>query len=84
MIYEYKCYACDHTFERQLRLAEVYAPKSEPCPECGVTGKVDRHITTARIGDITVIYPFRAIGDFKHVLRQIHDKTYKSNLNSKF
>lgn len=84
MIYEYKCGECNHVFERHLRVAEVYAPKSEPCPSCNVSGKIERHITTARIGDINVIYPFRAIGDFKHVLGQIHHKTYKSTLNSKF
>ena len=35
MLYDYKCMACEHVFERSLKMADMKVPESEPCPECG-------------------------------------------------
>jgi len=84
MIYGYICNKCEHKFDKHLPMCEMKVPLNKPCPECGTVGEVERHITNIRIGDINRIYPHRALGDFKEVLSNIHQKTYKSTLNQKF
>jgi len=34
-VYEYRCSACDHPFERILSVSEREAPLKAKCPECG-------------------------------------------------
>ena len=40
MIYSYKCKACEHQFDRHLRMDDRKIPEGEPCPECGKEGTV--------------------------------------------
>jgi putative FmdB family regulatory protein len=42
MIYEFNCEACNNPFEVNLPMADNQKPLSEPCPLCGVKGKVYR------------------------------------------
>lgn len=37
MQYDYQCKACNHVFERVLKMADRKVPEAEPCPECGET-----------------------------------------------
>ena len=46
MQYEYKCDACGEVFERILKMSDSDVPKSEPCPNCGEVGQIDRHYST--------------------------------------
>ena len=34
IIYEYKCLACNHTFDRRLSMIDHALPTTEPCPNC--------------------------------------------------
>jgi putative FmdB family regulatory protein len=85
-LYDYKCDECGHTFERTLRIADMKLPEGETCPSCAKEGTVKKHLAGAppladptRLGDTQ-----KLPGDFKDVLRKIHERTPRSNLNLKF
>ena len=61
-------------------------PKGEPCPSCNESGKIEKHISFAPPWvDGAVVNPHRAVpAGFRDVLSRIHERTYKSTLNSKF
>ena len=44
-IYEFKCEACGHTFEK---LMEMDAPKPRKCPECGKL-KLEKQVTAGQL-----------------------------------
>ena len=46
MLYEYQCKECEFVFERVLRMSEASLPKTEPCPDCGHTGSVERYFSS--------------------------------------
>jgi len=82
-VYQFQCTECRHQFDEVLRISDRKKPETEPCPVCDTTGKIEQVIGAPLIGD-----PMRqgstVKGGFADVLRKIHDKTYKSNLNLKF
>jgi putative FmdB family regulatory protein len=42
--YDFQCKACEHVFEKQLKIAEMDVPLGEPCPECKKEGEMQRLI----------------------------------------
>lgn len=45
-LYQYKCNACEHTFNRQLKISERNAPIDEDCPSCDSRGHINQLIGT--------------------------------------
>ena len=43
-LYDFQCKACNHAFEKQLKIAEMDNPLAEPCPECKKEGEMQRLI----------------------------------------
>ena len=81
MIYSSKCGDCSTVFERVVRLADMNVPLDQPCPECGVEGRISRHIDGATpIGDASKLNPYKAMGGFREVLHKVKNSHYKSNL----
>ena len=79
MIYDYKCSACDHVFEANLKMADMHKPEGEPCPECDKAGSIRKVI----LSTIPVIDPVNAgrikvNSDLRNKLQQIKD-TYKGS-----
>ena len=46
-LYEYACESCEHQWAEQRQIASRDVAVNNPCPECGVSGQVTRHIGTA-------------------------------------
>lgn len=84
-IYDYQCAACEHTFERSLKMSEMRIPETEACPSCNQELTVQKVLAGApAFGDPVRLGVRKIPGDFKEVLQKIHEKTYKSNLNLKY
>jgi putative FmdB family regulatory protein len=85
-IYDFACNDCGHTFERTLKIADMKQPEGEPCPSCQKEGTVQKQLAGApALGDPTRLGDTKKLpGDFKDVLRKIHERTPRSNLNLKF
>lgn len=81
-IYEYKCAACQHTFELTLSMKDNDVPKESPCPECKAEGTVDRYFSSApKTIDAFNAGRVRLNGDFRNKLENIK-KFYKNdNIN---
>jgi putative FmdB family regulatory protein len=56
-LYSYGCENCDHEFYDVKKIEDRDQPLGEPCPNCGVTGGVQRRLTSARI--------VSGVGDFR-------------------
>lgn len=82
--YTYQCSSCNHTFDKNLKMAEMNQPISEPCPHCNKEDSITKLI----VGKPMLIDPVRLgrgkDGGFQEVLQKIHHSTPKSNLHLKF
>ena len=45
--YSFNCESCNKSFESFLTMSKSDEPLGEPCPECGVKGKVRKAYTSA-------------------------------------
>lgn len=78
-IYDYKCPACDHVFEKTVKMANYLEPQD--CPECNT--KSERTVVGAPgLGDPMRLGLQRPPEAFKDVLRRIHERTPGSQLKS--
>jgi len=78
-IYDYKCKACDHEFEKNVKIANMTDPQE--CPEC--KGETERVIRGApSMGDPVRLGLIRPDNGFRDVLRKIHATTPGSCLNN--
>jgi putative FmdB family regulatory protein len=83
--YTYKCQACNHEFEKVLKIADRDLPINEPCPECKTQGQVLKTILGApSLGDPVRLGIRKTDSGFKEVMQKIHAANPGSNLNSKF
>lgn len=83
--YTYKCKACNHEFERVLKIAERDLPTTEQCPECKAEGQVYKTILGApALGDPVRLGLIKPDSGFKEVMQKIHAANPGSNLNTKF
>lgn len=84
-LYDYLCNACDHHFERTLKISEMTLPEGEACPSCNTPNSVKKTLAGApAMGDPVRLGIRKPGGDFREVLQKIHERNYKSNLNQKF
>lgn len=79
--YEYHCAACDHQFEKNMRISVMDVPTQEPCPSCHEM-QVERLFPSIApsIGDAVRLGIRRPDEGFKDVLRKIHDANPQSNI----
>ena len=79
--YDMMCKKCNHEWDVLLKISEMDKPLGEPCPSCKEVGGIERRILGApSFGD-----PFRmglrkTDGEFKDVMRRIHERNYGSTL----
>ena len=70
-LYEYQCEACSTCFTRQLKIAEMHLPESEPCVKCGEV-QVKKKILTGILFNADVVKP---TSQYKELVR-----TWKKNI----
>jgi putative FmdB family regulatory protein len=85
-LYDYQCSSCEHAFEKTLKISEMKQPESEICPACGDSHTVQKFTSAApSLGDPCRLGDTKKLpGDFKDVLKKIHENTPRSNLNLKY
>lgn len=44
-LYDYRCNACNETWEEYHRMDDRKIPESLPCPKCSISGQVEQIIT---------------------------------------
>lgn len=82
--YSYKCLECDHDFDSLRKIDDRHQPATEPCPSCGVTGKVELRIVGAPgLGDALRlgVKGYGVDSEFKEVLQRIHKNSPGSKLD---
>lgn len=78
-IYDYKCPACEHQFEKTVKMANYL--DAQDCPECST--KSDRFVVGCpSLGDPMRLGLKKPPEAFKEVLRNIHARTPGSQLKS--
>jgi len=85
MQYDYQCKACDHVFERVLKMANRKDPEGDPCPQCGEL-KVQQTI----LGCPTVNYSMKTPGvkttdsfnDRMKDIKKALPKKYQDNISN--
>lgn len=63
--YNYKCSACEHTFDHYSKIADRNIPKENPCPNCGAEGTCEQYYTKMTVGDPIAIGVQKLPKDFK-------------------
>ena len=82
-VYEYKCLACEHLFDKRERIENRLQPEYLACPECGEKKVKLGHYAgrAASIGDAVRLGIRRPDEGFKDVLREVHKNTPGSDVN---
>lgn len=70
IIYDYKCHACGHKFDRRLPSEDRLLPEKEPCPECGEYS-VKRDIGAPQLRDPASIGIKKPDGEFRDMLKKM-------------
>lgn len=79
--YDYKCSGCDNIWDRLLKIADMNIPVITECPFCKEVGKVRRMVSPSHFNDPTRLGMKNAGGEFKDLLKLIHNRTPGSNLD---
>lgn len=78
-IYDYKCPACEHVFEKSVKMSNYL--EQQDCPECNA--KAERTVVGAPgLGDPMRMGLQRPPGQFLEILNRIHERTPGSQLKS--
>jgi putative FmdB family regulatory protein len=77
--YVFQCDKCQHSFERQLLIADRRTPEGEPCPECHQTG-VEMQIYAPPVVDSWRIGVKKVPAGFKDVLKHIKSRNHGSTI----
>lgn len=75
-LYSYKCESCGHDFDKQLKIAEMNLPESEPCPNCSAT-TVKKYIAGLGGFNADVV---KVDGGFREVIQKIKSANRINNL----
>lgn len=69
--YEYKCFACDHTFEQFQSVSNRKAPTKEACPHCSLK-KVQQVVLSVPGAAIDTSHRIdgKATGAFKDIMQK--------------
>lgn len=75
--YDYRCTECDHTFEKDMPMADRDVPCTEPCPKCGAP--IERYLPSTH----GLIYNgnVKVSDAYKDVLRRIHKNHAHSQIH---
>lgn len=70
--YEYKCFACDHTFEQFLTLSERKTPTKKACPSCSLK-KVKQVVLSVPGAAVDTSHRIdgKATGQFKDIMQKV-------------
>lgn len=80
MIYTYECEECGKQFDANVPMSENKRPLTEPCPLCGVQGKVFRVFNSQGHQEHMVNTMRKRAGDgFNDVLKAIHKASGKDS-----
>ena len=80
MTYEFKCEACEASWELTLPVDDRDKPLTEPCPECNEKGCVKRCVSAARVSYQGFISPITRAGDgWNDVLKKVHSTSGKQS-----
>lgn len=84
MIYDYKCDACGHIFERTSRMSDREVPLSEPCPECKKENVVQRYMGNQTMGwsDAIQLGMKKSPEEWRSFLRTLHKNTPGSMIDA--
>jgi putative FmdB family regulatory protein len=83
--YDFNCSKCETIFEKRLKMSESEAPLSEPCPECGSEGTIERVYSTFAVGDPIRLGVKRPDAGWNDVLSKVKKAHPKGNWkNQKF
>lgn len=81
--YDYQCTSCEHTFSKNLRMADNKLPESEPCPSCSSTNTVTQQILGApSLGNPVTMGIRKHDSGFKEVMEKMHAGVPGSNLKN--
>jgi putative FmdB family regulatory protein len=83
-LYDYHCSECKQNAELSKRIADRDAVEADPCPSCGVVGKLSRLVSSPLIGYSTTIqgsYGTKVPEGFKDLLQKMHKNVAGSQLN---
>ena len=85
-MYDYKCNECSHLWEENLTMSNRDLPCSNPCPNCGKTDCVVKHVggfpTLAT--DSTLTADKKTGGRWSEIMERVKNsvpKSYHDNLN---
>lgn len=80
-MYSYVCEACNHGFDKSLKIADRKQPESEPCPNCGEK-KVQHTITgTTIVAGVNHVYSKIPDG-FRDILKNVKKHNPRSTINA--
>lgn len=72
-LYDYSCSDCEHTFTKNLRMAENKKPESEPCPSCGKSNTISQQLLSApALGNSINMGLRKHDSGFKEVMEKMH------------
>lgn len=80
-LYEYKCSACEHVFDKFSSVDSRHEPLSQECPSCKSVGTVTQVIGATGVVDPVRMGRIKAPGGFRDVLQRIHERTPGSKLD---
>jgi putative FmdB family regulatory protein len=78
--YNYICDSCSNEWEEKHVISERDIPVNNPCPSCGVIGKVAKKVEMPSFGDPTRLGLKKPSNEFNSLLKRIHERTPGSNL----
>jgi putative FmdB family regulatory protein len=82
-IYDFKCRACENTFESFKRISTREEPLSEACPSCGQLGYIELLLSAPAIIDPRKLGGRLPVNTkLQEKLQQIHAGTHGSRLDT--
>ena len=71
--YDYKCLACQESFEEFLPIKQRKKPETKPCPKCGEKRVQQVIITSPNVGVDFGMDIHKAKGGFKDAMQRVAD-----------
>lgn len=78
-LYDYRCLDCEHTFEKQVKLAN--ADEKQECPKCAAMNSEKFIGGAPGLTDSFSLGRIKPPEEFRNKLQEIHKKTFGSKLN---
>ena len=78
--YTYKCYTCQHTFDKFVKLADMHVPEGDKCEECGDVGAIKKIMTTVPINFSGVTVTNKHSDGWKDLTGRMRKNIPKNNI----